>query len=78
MIIDVEKKKKLKTSFGKKNYVLLDDSRANYWTNNKIDEFIKPHKDIKRRFQLITSEFKSFNNKKGEKTIKYLLIDINF
>ena len=72
MIIDVEK---LQTSFGKK-YVLVDDSGAKYWTNNKIDKFIKAHKDIKR-FQLITSEFKSFKNKKGE-TIKYLVIDINF
>ena len=65
----------LQTSFGKKD-VLVDDSNCKYWTNNKIDEFIKAHKDIKR-FQLITSEFKSFKNKKGE-TIKYLTIDINF
>ena len=72
MITDVEK---LQTSFGKK-YVLVDDSNCKYWTNNKIDEFIKAHKDIKR-FQLITSEFKSFKNKKGE-TIKYLTVDINF
>ena len=72
MISDVEK---LQTSFGKK-YVLVDEMGCKYWTNNKIDEFIKAHKDIKR-FQLITSEFKSFKNKKGE-TIKYLTIDINF
>ena len=65
----------LQTSFGKK-YVLVDEMGCKYWTNNKIDEFIKAHKDIKR-FQLITSEFKTFKNKKGE-TIKYLTVDINF
>ena len=71
-IVDVQK---LQTSFGKK-YVLVDESNSRYWTNNKVDEFIKEHKDIKK-FQLITSEFKSFKNKKGEE-IKYLSIDINF
>ena len=71
-IVDVQKQQ---TSFGKK-YVLIDDSNNRYWTNNKVDEFIKEHKDIKK-FQLITSEFKSFKNKKGEE-IKYLSIDINF
>ena len=67
--------KKLQTSFGKK-YVLIDDSNNRYWTNNKVDEFIKSHKDIKR-FQLITSEFKTFKNKKGNE-IKYLTNDIDF
>ena len=71
-IVDVQK---LQTSFGKK-YVLIDDSNSKYWINNKADELIKAHKDIKQ-FQLITSEFKSFKNKKGEE-IKYLSIDINF
>ena len=37
MIVDVQK---LQTSFGKK-YVLIDDSNNRYWTNNKVDEFIK-------------------------------------
>ena len=72
MITDVQK---LQTSFGKK-YVLIDDSNLKYWTNNKVDEFIKAHKDIKR-FQLITSEYKSFKNKKGDE-IKYLTVDINY
>ena len=71
-IVDVQK---LQTSFGKK-YVLIDDSNNRYWTNNKVDEFIKAHKDIKQ-FQLITSEFKSFKNKNGNE-IRYLTIDINF
>ena len=66
---------KLQTSFGKK-YVLVDDFDNKYWTNNKIDEFIKEHKQIKQ-FELITSEFKSFKNKKGEE-IKYLTININY
>ena len=66
---------KLQTSFGKK-YLLIDDSNNRYWTNNKVDEFIKAHKNIKQ-FQLITSEFKSFKNKNGNE-IRYLTIDINF
>ncbi len=48
MIVDVQK---LQTSFGKK-YVLIDDSNNRYWTNNKVDEFIKAHKDIKDSSQL--------------------------
>ena len=72
MITDVQK---LQTSFGKK-YVLIDEVGSKYWTNNKIDEFIKAHKYIKR-FQLITSEYKTFKNKKGD-VIKYLSIDINY
>ena len=72
MITEVQK---LQTSFGKK-YVLIDEVCAKYWTNNKIDEFIKAHKDIKR-LQLITSEYKTFKNKKGD-VIKYLSIDINY
>ena len=43
---------------------------------DKVDEFIKAHKDIKR-FQLITSECKIFKNKKGDE-IKYLTVDINY
>ena len=72
MIVDVQK---LQTSFGKK-YVLIDDSNNRYWTNNKVDEFIKSHKDIKR-FQLITSEFKTFKSKNGNE-IRYLTIDIDY
>ena len=53
MIVDIQK---LQTSFGKK-YVLIDDSNNRYWTNNKVDEFIKEYKDIKR-FQLITLNLK--------------------
>ena len=71
-IVDVQK---LQTSFGKK-YVLVDDSNSRYWTNNKVDEFIKEHKDIKR-FQLITSEYKTFKNKKGDE-IRYLTVDIDY
>ena len=71
-IKDVEK---LKTAFGKK-YVLVDDNDNRYWTINKIDEFIKANKQVKQ-FELITSEFKVFKNKKGEE-IKYLDIDINY
>ena len=71
-IKDVEK---LQTSFGKK-YVLIDEEDNRYWTNNKVDEFIKEHKQIKQ-IELITSEYKTFKNKKGDE-IKFLFIDINY
>ena len=71
-IKDVEK---LQTSFGKK-YVLVDEEDNKYWTNNKVDEFIKEHKQIKQ-FELITSPFKTFKNKKGDE-IRFLTIDINY
>ena len=71
-IKDIEK---LQTSFSKK-YVLIVDEDNKYWTNNKIDEFIKEHKQIKQ-FELITSEYKTFKNKKGDE-IKFLSIDINY
>ncbi len=71
-IINVEK---IKTSFGKK-YILIDDNDNRYWTINKIDEFIKDNKEVKQ-FELITSEFKTFTNKKGEK-ISYLSVNINY
>ena len=75
MIYKIKDVQKLQTSFGQK-YVLIDEDENRYWTNNKIDEFIKEHKQIKQ-FELITSEFKTFMNKKGE-DIKYLTIDINY
>ena len=59
-----------------KKYVLVDEDDNKYWTNNKVDEFIKEHKQIKQ-FELQTSEYKTFKNKKGEE-IKYLTIDINY
>ena len=71
-IVDVQK---IQTSFGKK-YVLIDDSNNRYWTNNKLDSFIKDNKDVKK-FTLTTSELKSFTNKKGQK-ICYLDIDIDY
>lgn len=71
-IKDVEK---LKTAFGKK-YVLIDNNDNRFWTINKIDEFIKANKEVKQ-FELITSEFKIFTNKKGE-AVRYLTVDINY
>ena len=71
-IINVEK---INTNFGKK-YVLVDDEGNKYWTNNKVDEFIKEHKEVKQ-FELTTSDYKTFKNKKGEE-IKFLMIDINY
>ena len=71
-IVNVEK---INTNFGKK-YVLVDDEVNKYWTNNKVDEFIKEHKEVKQ-FELTTSDYKTFKNKKGEE-IKFLMIDINY
>ena len=65
----------MQTSYGKK-YVLVDENGNRYWTINKIDEFIKEHKDVKQ-FELITSEFKTFKNKKGDE-IRDLTVDINY
>ncbi len=75
MTYQIKDVQKIQTSFGKK-YVLIDNDDNKYWTIKKIDEFIKEHKNIKQ-FELITSEFKVFKNKKGEE-IKYLDIDINY
>ena len=75
MIYKIKDVQKLQTSFGKK-YVLIDEDDNKFWTNNKIDEFIKEHKQIKQ-FELLTSEFKTFKNKKGE-DVKFLTIDINY
>ena len=74
-IYKIKDVQKIQTSFGKK-YVLIDEDDNKYWTIKKIDEFIKEHKQIKQ-FELMTSEFKTFKNKKGE-DIKYLTIDINY
>ena len=66
---------KIETSFGKR-YVLVDNDNNKYWPNKAVEGFIHQHKDIKQ-FELITSEFKSFLNKKGEE-INYLDVSINF
>ena len=71
-IIDVQK---IETSFGK-IYILIDEEQNRYWPNKKLEEFIKSHKDIKK-FQLTTSGFKDFKNKKGE-SVKYLEISIDY
>ena len=75
MTYQIKDVQKIQTSFGKK-YVLVDDEDNKYWTIKKIDEFIKEHKQIKQ-FELITSVYKTFKNKKGEE-IKYLTIEINY
>jgi len=72
---NIKNVEKIKTPFGKK-YILIDDNDNRYWTISKIDEFIKENKEIKE-FELITSEFKVFTNKKGE-AIRYLTVDINY
>ena len=75
LIYNIKDVQKLQTAYGKK-YVLIDEEGNKYWTINKIDEFIKEHKDVKQ-FELITSEYKTFKNKKGDE-IRYLTVDINY
>ena len=71
-IKDVEK---IQTSFGKR-YVLIDEEDNKWWPNKSVEQFIHEHKSTKK-FKLITSEFKTFKNKKGEDII-YLDVDIDF
>ena len=47
-----------------------------FWPNKSIEQFIREHKDVKQ-FEINTSEFKTFKNKKGEE-IRYLDVDINY
>lgn len=71
-IVNVEK---IETSFGKR-YVLIDVNDCKFWPNKSVDQFIHEHKQIKK-FQLITSEFKTFKNKKNE-DITFLDVEINY
>ena len=66
---------KIETSFGKR-YILVDEENNKFWPNKAVESFIHQHKDVKQ-FELITSEFKSFLNKKGEE-INYLDVNINY
>ena len=71
-IIDVQK---IQTPFGKK-YIVIDNENERFWTNTKLESFIKEHEDVKK-FTLTTSCTKSFINKKGQK-IEYLDIEIDY
>jgi len=72
---EIKNVEKIETSFGKR-YIIIDKNDNRYWPNKSVDKFIHEHKNIKQ-FKLKTSEFKTFNNKKGEE-IKYLDVDIYF
>lgn len=74
-IYKIKDVQKIDTSFGRR-YILIDKEENRYWPNKSVEQFIHEHKQVKQ-FELITSEFKVFKNKKGEE-IKYLDIDINY
>ena len=75
MNYQIKNVEKIETSFGKR-YVLVNEDNTKYWPNKSIEQFIREHKDVKE-FEIITSEFKTFKNKKGEE-IRYLDVDINY
>jgi len=72
---NIKNVEKIETSFGKR-YVLVDEDDTKYWPNKAVEKFIHEHKNIKQ-FKIKTSEFKTFENKKGEK-IRFLDVDIYF
>lgn len=74
-IYNIKDVQKIETSFGKR-YVLIDEDNAKFWPNKSVEEFIREHKNVKQ-FELRTSFFKTFKNKKGEE-ISYLSIDIDY
>ena len=75
MNYQIKNVEKIETSFGKR-YVLIDEENERFWPNKSIEQFIREHKDVKQ-FEINTSEFKTFKNKKGEE-IRYLDVDINY
>ena len=75
LIYRIKDVQKIETSFGKR-YVLIDDEGNKWWPNKSVEQFIHEHKGTKQ-FELSTSEFKTFKNKKGEE-IRYLDINIDF
>ena len=72
---NIKNVEKIETSFGKR-YVLVDEDDTKYWPNKAVEKFIHEHKNIKQ-FKIKTSEFKTFENKKGEK-IRFLDVYIYF
>ena len=74
-IIDV---KLTKTKFGD-NYILIDEDNESFYSNKKLNEFIKTHRNIKK-FTLETFEEKEFTTieNKKKKIIKYFDVKINY
>ena len=74
-IVDV---KLIKTKFGD-NYMLIDENNERFYSNKKVNEFIKTHRNIKK-FTLETleeKEFTTYENKK-KKIIKYFDVKISY
>jgi hypothetical protein len=74
-IIDV---KSIKTKFGD-NYMLIDEDNERFYSNKKLNEFIKTHRNIKK-FTLETLEEKEFTitENKKKKIIKYFDVKISY
>ena len=74
-IVDVQL---IKTKFGD-NYILIDGDGERFYSNKKLNEFIKTHRNIKK-FTLETleeKEFTTYENKK-KKIIKYFDVKISY
>ena len=74
-IYQIEDVKVIKTRNGYKS-ILVDDSFREYWTNRKVDEFLKQNRNF-NRFMLITSSEKQFEDK-DKNIIKYFDVEIKY
>ena len=77
-IYTIEDVKPIKTKFGN-SYILIDEDKSRFWSNKKINEFIKANPNIKK-FTLETLEEKKFmkvENKTG-RSIKYFDVKISY
>ena len=77
-IYTIEDIKPIKTKFGN-SYILIDEDKSRFWSNKKINEFIKANPNIKK-FTLETleeKEFTTYENKK-KKIIKYFDVKISY
>lgn len=74
-IVDVQL---TKTKFGD-NYILIDENNERFYSNKKLNEFIKTHRNIKK-FTLETLEEKEFTTteNKKKKIIKYFDVKISY
>ena len=84
-IYTIEDVKPIKTKFGD-SYILIDEDKSRFWSNKKINEFIKANPNIKK-FTLETleeKEFKTVENtdttgrSKKKKIIKYFDVKISY
>ena len=84
-IYTIEDVKPIKTKFGN-SYILIDEDKTRFWSNKKINEFIKANPNIKKFTQetLEEKEFKTVENtdttgrSKKKKIIKYFDVKISY